>query len=466
MYSLASRRWFFPTVLALVVLAELLVARANWPVDTHSDPNLRRMHVPTGNELVVQQPASEKVQPILTYNGTPRHNHRVTLDMHSARLSDETLRLLAAANPPKTAGRVIYGPDPNEKAKNGASCLNAFRLELPASATAEGRSVEIAPRAPGDYQFDPSVTRLVHVASPSPLAVRVSANSPDGSDGPGCRNLLSIGSWQQVIGKDLEMALVADARSPINVNLAVDADEPSDHKTESLRIEDLLPERLYIRPMSVDHVLQSRKRAGKPLLTVTDLRLGGDLLDVELSGKAAVPIPELLGWTKWPIVLLVDLPLLACAIAVFRLKKTIFISYSWRDRARVQPICDRLKQAGIPIWIDCEVLKPGDDWEEIIREQIRKCRHIVFFLSNSVNDGGFLLTELALARATAKDRFKRTSFVIPVRLEPCAIPSILSPWNALDLFERDNERHLFEALGVRSAGQVQTSSAVSVPVEP
>jgi hypothetical protein len=74
----------------------------------------------------------------------------------------------------------------------------------------------------------------------------------------------------------------------------------------------------------------------------------------------------------------------------------------------------------------------------------------VIFLSNALNDGGFFLAELGLARAIAKDRVKRGTFLIPVRLEPCSIPMILSQWNAIDLFEPDGERRLFDALGVRA----------------
>lgn len=465
MYSIASRRWFFPAVLALAFLVELLVSRIDWRIDTQSDAKLRRIQVRSGYELVLQQPASGRAQPILSYNGSSRHNHRVTLDMHRARLSEETLRLLAVANPPKAAARLIYGPDPNDNSKGAVGCVTALAVEFPAGSKMDRRSVQIAPRKPDDYLFDPSRTRLVHVLSRSSLAVRLSANSPDGANGPGCRYLLSIGSWQQVIGKDLELTFLADPGSGMDLSLAVDADQSSDHKVESLRIENLLPERLFIRPSGLHGAVVSRRRAGAPALTVADLRLGGDFLDLELAGAAGIPIPELLGWTKWPIVALLDLPLIVCAMAVFRLKKTIFISYAWADRGRVLPLCGRLKQAGLPLWIDREQLRGGADWEDRIRREMLRCRRVVIFLSSSLNEGGFLLAEIALARAIAKHRFKRNAFLIPVRLERCPIPSILSPWNAIDLFEPDGENRLFEDLGVRaapSAEQPQRTDGICV----
>jgi hypothetical protein len=450
MYSITSRRWFFPVILALALLAELLALRVTWRVDTQGDSKLRKLQVRSGYELLLEERASKSAQPILSYNATPRHNHRLTLDIRSARLSEESLRLVAMLNPPKTSGRVIYAPDPSETKSRGTSCLTAFRVEFPADTKMNRRSVEIAPPTRDDV-LDSSSTRLVHVVSSSSLAVRLSANSPDGKDGPGCHNLLSIGSWQQVIGKDLELAFIADPHSLIDLTLSSPSFESGRGEIESLEIERLLPERLSTRPFGLARVIQSRTYAGTPPLTVTDLRLGGDFFDLELAGKAGIPIPELLGWTKWPILAVLDLPLLACAVGVFLLKKTIFISYSWADRDRVMPIYERLKQAGLHMWIDREQLRGGVDWEERIRHEMLKCRRVVIFLSHSLNDGGFFLAELGLARAIANDRFKRKAFLIPVRLEQCPIPPILSQWNAVDLFEADGERRLFEDLGVSTA---------------
>jgi hypothetical protein len=458
MYSITSRRWFFPAILAIALLAELFALRATWRMETQGDSKLRKLQVRSGYELLLEERASKNAQTILSYNATPRHNHRLTLDIRSARLSDETLRLLAMLNPPRTAGRLIYARDPSETTGKGPSCLTGFRVEFQAGTNMDHRSVEIAPPTREDV-LDSSTTRLVHVLSNSPLVIRLSANSPDGADGPGCHYLLSIGSWQQVIGKDVELALITDPASRIDLTLSSPSFESGKNELESLEIEHLLPERLSTRPFGLTRVIQSRERAGAPPLTVTDLRLGGDFFDLELTGRAGIPIPELLGWTKWPILALLDLPLLACAVRVFLLKNTIFISYSWADRDRVMPIYERLKQAGVHVWIDSEQLRGGVDWEERIRREMLKSRRIIIFLSHSLNDGGFLLAELGLARAIAADRFKRKAFLIPVRLENCPIPAILSQWNAIDLFEADGERRLFEDLGVRPARGAPAESA-------
>jgi hypothetical protein len=445
-YSILSRRWFFPTILLAAILIEFFGLRATWRTDIQRDSKLGELQVRSGYELLFQEKPSKDAQPILSYDATARHNHRLTVTMQHARLSEQSRALLSMLEPPKSSGPLIYAPNPSEYEPAGAPCLMTFRLEFPDEAVARARSVEIIPPTRDDV-FDHSATRLVHIKSAEPLSVRLSANSGSGADGPGCRNLLSIGHWQQVIGKDLEMVFVADPGSSVDVTLSSPSFESGKNEIESLEIERLLPQRLATRPAAMERVIQSRKFAGPPPLTLTDLRLGEDFFDVELTGRAGVPVAERLGWTKWPFVALIDVPLLALAVVVFRLKKTIFLSYSWADEKEVFAFSERMKQAGLDVWIDRERLRGGEDWEERIRCEMLKCRRVVVFLSHAINDGGFFLTELGLARAIANDRFQRGNFVIPVRLEKVPIPPIMQKWNAIDLFEPDGERRLFEVLG-------------------
>ncbi len=446
MYSIASRRWFFPAILLAAVLIEFFGLRATWRTDIQRDSKLSELQVRSGYELLFQEKPSNDAQPILSYDATPRHNHRLTVTMKSARLSEQSRVLLSTLDPPKSSGLLIYAPNPSEQEPVGTPCLMTFRLEFPDEAVARARSVQIVPPTRDDV-FDHSATRLVHIKSAEPVSVRLSANSDSGTDGPGCRNLLSIGQWQQVIGKDLEMGFVADPESSIDVTLSSPSFESGKNEIESLEIERLLPQRLATRPAGMERIIQSREFVGPPPLTLTDLRLGEDFFNVELTGRAGVPVAERLSWTKWPIVAVVDVPLLALAIFVFRLKKTIFLSYSWADEKEVLAISERMKQAGLDVWIDRERLRGGEDWEERIRREMLKCRRVVVFVSHAMNDGGFFLTELGLARAIANDRFRRRNFVIPVRLEKVSIPPIMGKWNAIDLFEPDGERKLFEVLG-------------------
>jgi hypothetical protein len=446
MFPITSRRLFFPAVLALALLAEVLILRTTWRADTQADPKLRKLQVRSGYELVLESAASKSAQPILSYNSTHEHDHRLTISVAHARLSDESLRLLSIAHPATTSGQLIYGPDPSESKSNASTCLSSLRVDFPPATTRHARSVTIAPPKPEDV-LNRANTRLIHLSSSFPLALHVSANSPDGKTGPGCRNLLSIGTWQQVIGKDLELGFIVDPLASVNLALSSKSFHSGKDELESLEIEPLLPYRLSTKPLGLSRVVQSRVFAGDPPLKLTDLRLGGDFFDVELTGRAGIPLPEFLGWTTWPMLLLIDVPLLVLAIKVFYLRKTVFISYSRSDLERVLPYCRRFKEAGLEVWIDREGLNIGDQWERKIRAVMLKSRHIVIFISHSVNDGGYLFAEIGLARVIATDRSKHDGFIIPVRLEAFPLPPILSPWNALDLFEPDAERLLVTRLG-------------------
>ena len=175
MYPITSRRWFFPAILVLCLVLEALVLRTSWRTDIQSDPKLRKLQVRSGYELLLESRASTDAQPILSYNASNRHNHRLVVDIRSARLSDERLRLLSIVNPPKASGRLIYAPDPSDTKSTEQSCLLGLRVEFPPESAKHSRSVAIAPPKADDV-FNHSSTRLVHLESHSPLTVRLSAN--------------------------------------------------------------------------------------------------------------------------------------------------------------------------------------------------------------------------------------------------------------------------------------------------
>jgi hypothetical protein len=312
-YSITSRRWFFPAILFDAIIIELLGLRLTWRTDIQRDSKLSELQVRSGYELLFEERPSKDAQPILTYDANGRHNHRLTLTMQRARLSEQSRALLSMLHPPKNPDVLIYAPNPSEHEPTGTTCLMTLRLEFPEDAAVRARSVEIIPPTRDDV-FDRSATRLVHIKSAEPLSIRVSANSNSGADGPGCRNLLSIGQWQQVIGKDLEIGFLAEAGSSIDITLSSPSFESGKNEIESLEIERLLPQRLATRPVGMERVIQSREFAGPPPLTLTDLRLGEDFFNVELTGRAGVPVAEILSWTKWPIVAGINVPLLALAV--------------------------------------------------------------------------------------------------------------------------------------------------------
>jgi hypothetical protein len=59
---------------------------------------------------------------------------------------------------------------------------------------------------------------------------------------------------------------------------------------------------------------------------------------------------------------------------------SIFISYASEDRAESHELADALIAAGLEVWVDRR-LNPGDDYRDIIRQNIRECSAFVPVLS-------------------------------------------------------------------------------------
>ena len=98
-------------------------------------------------------------------------------------------------------------------------------------------------------------------------------------------------------------------------------------------------------------------------------------------------------------------------------------------------------------WLDVEKLLPGQDWEHEIRKAILESDVIVVCLSRQFNRlGGYRYKELKIALEKASLVPDNEIFIIPVRLEKCALPGRLRRWQCVDLFEADGYRKLMRAL--------------------
>jgi hypothetical protein len=105
----------------------------------------------------------------------------------------------------------------------------------------------------------------------------------------------------------------------------------------------------------------------------------------------------------------------------------VFISYVREDTAKVAQLEALLREAAIPIWRDTEDILPGDDWPTHVRRAITKDA-LAFIACFSQNSLGRTQTwqneELALAVAQLRLRSPDIPWLIPVRLDDCAIPDL------------------------------------------
>jgi hypothetical protein len=451
------------------------VLRLDWKADSQRHPNLQKIKVQSGYELQLDGAAGEQDDTILSYQATNAHDHLVTVEMDSASLSKESQALLPLPNLASLSGKLLYAPDARGATSlAGKPCHTSLRVAFFNPLGSRDRTVILYPPGPEEFK-QPDRLRTIHLRGSSPLIVRISANSQNGESGPNCRNLLSIDKWEQGFGKDLELAFIATPGSQVTLKISSDPKTEDGFRSgknefESMELEALRPELLAVLPLGGNRSSQIRKSAGPPLMTVTNLRLGGDSLEVDLSGLLGLGISDLLGGWKWPLLAFVNVPLLFWFGRAFTHtpiqmaspapilpgsplppgKIRIFLSYSWGDKDRVMQIHDLLEAVGAEPWIDREEIRGGVDWELSIKRQMRDSRRVIVFLSSaSLQKAGYAWAEIRMAARIAEEQPEGTPFVIPVKLDDCLLPDLLGRWNCIELYRPDGESRLLEALNLR-----------------
>ncbi len=145
----------------------------------------------------------------------------------------------------------------------------------------------------------------------------------------------------------------------------------------------------------------------------------------------------------------------------------VFLCHSSDDKGVVRQLYQRLEDDGIQPWLDERRLLPGQDWDFEIRKAIRESHAVIICLSKrSVRKEGYLQKEIKRALDTADEKPEGTIFVIPVRLDECALPERLRRWHWVDLFEGNGYEKLSKALRLRHVslfGEGQESAPQPAP---
>ena len=105
----------------------------------------------------------------------------------------------------------------------------------------------------------------------------------------------------------------------------------------------------------------------------------------------------------------------------------VFLSYLRDDSASADLIDSALKSAGLRVWRDTANLWPGEDWRLRIRQAITSdaLAFIACFSRASLaRPSGTHNEELTLAIEQIRNRRPDTPWLIPVRLDDCAIPDL------------------------------------------
>ena len=96
----------------------------------------------------------------------------------------------------------------------------------------------------------------------------------------------------------------------------------------------------------------------------------------------------------------------------------VFISYGTRDRERVLGLVERLRSAGVTVWIDQAGIDVSSMWSQEIVSAIKGCKVMLLAISPHSTESENVVKELALASERKKP-------IIPVYLQAAEIPETM-----------------------------------------
>jgi hypothetical protein len=110
----------------------------------------------------------------------------------------------------------------------------------------------------------------------------------------------------------------------------------------------------------------------------------------------------------------------------------VFVCYARDDEGFVLDLAAKLKERGIPIWIDQTDIPPGANWDKAIDKALHDCASFLIVLSPAAIQSSEVTGELR----TALDGRKP---IVPVLLEKCPIPRQLKNIQYVDFTSGDPE---------------------------
>src|SRR5436305_3280180 len=108
----------------------------------------------------------------------------------------------------------------------------------------------------------------------------------------------------------------------------------------------------------------------------------------------------------------------------------VFLSHNSKDKPRVRKLAEELRDAGLRVWFDEWVLKPGDDIYLAIERGLEAARVQVLCLSPTALGSEWV----ALERSTVifRDPTNADRRFIPLLLADCELPDALRRYKCLD----------------------------------
>ncbi len=125
----------------------------------------------------------------------------------------------------------------------------------------------------------------------------------------------------------------------------------------------------------------------------------------------------------------------------------VFLCHANEDKSKVRKLHRFLVSNGIDAWLDEENLLIGQEWRIVIPKAVRDADVVVVCMSSvSARKEGFVQAEINFALDKAMEKPEGAIYIIPAKLEECAIPDKLSRWQRVDLYKKNGYRKLLDTL--------------------
>ncbi|GAB3000599.1 toll/interleukin-1 receptor domain-containing protein [Saccharothrix stipae] len=82
----------------------------------------------------------------------------------------------------------------------------------------------------------------------------------------------------------------------------------------------------------------------------------------------------------------------------------VFLSYSRRQQPYARALAGHLRERGVPVWLDDELIS-GDRWEQVIRDRIDGCAALVVVMTPDAEESAWVRRELSRAQDRGKTVF-------------------------------------------------------------
>jgi hypothetical protein len=127
--------------------------------------------------------------------------------------------------------------------------------------------------------------------------------------------------------------------------------------------------------------------------------------------------------------------------------RRVFLCHTSEDKLAVRALYQRLQWDGFLPWLDEEDLLPGQQWQSEIARAVRSSAVVLVCLSpRAIAKTGFIQREIRHALDVADEQPEGEIFLIPIKLEECAVPERLRQWHWVSLAEPQGYERLIEVL--------------------